>query len=587
MKKPFRALILQALTLIYFVASPVAFAQQLTEAWVKKMATPLIENRVADGLSIGYLEGKNWGIVHLGVANRRQEKANNVTIYELGSISKVMTGLLVADAVVRGQIDLDAAAAVENSAELRLPSRNGQPITWLDLSTHRSGLPRLPANLVPNDPTNPYRDYDSKLAAAFLNGYQPPRTPGEAYEYSNFGVSVLGYLIAENEKKSYEQLLVERIAKPLRMADCTVSLSSDQRKRMATPHERVGTPAAQWTFADLPGAGGVHATIRDMMRFAKAQLTPPSGKLGEAIELAWQQHHAADASGPAMSLGWHLAGDGQTRWHNGQTGGTHTSLFINRELKFAAVVLCNTAVSSEIDQLAMQMVMKAAGQEVNPPLSKRVEQTDQPPKLSPFTAVQFQADTVIVKYQGQQHRWQELNGIATEDVLAAAKKQFSSQWKKRVREDLVEVLWGMGHRPGTTVMLRLHNIKSNQELVVYDAPMTAENREAIRNGQAEEKQAVATDRGNSEVAIDADLRSRLVGRYQLAPDFIFDVQDRDGRLMVGITNQPTQEVFADSPTHWSYRGVKAMLEFKLRKSGPAQSLVLHQNGARQVARRMK
>ena len=251
------------------------------------------------------------------------------------------------------------------------------------------------------------------------------------------------------------------------MTDCTVSLSSDQTKRLATPHDKFGSATSPWTFADLPGAGGIHATMRDMMRFAKAQLTPPSGTLGDAIELAWKQQREADASGPAMGLGWMIAGDGQTRWHNGQTGGSHAALFINRELKCAVVVLCNTAVTNEIDQLAMQLVQKAAGQEVKP-------------------------------------------------------------------------------EPSET-----------------------------------------SDHDSDNLAIDAKLRSRLVGRYQLTPDFIFTVRDRDGHLMVGITNQPTQEVYPDSPTRWSYRGVDATLEFKLTKTGPAKSLVLHQNGAKQTAYRIK
>jgi hypothetical protein len=80
---------------------------------------------------------------------------------------------------------------------------------------------------------------------------------------------------------------------------------------------------------------------------------------------------------------------------------------------------------------------------------------------------------------------------------------------------------------------------------------------------------------------------RLVGRYQLTPNFIFDVKHKDGHLMVGITNQPTQEVFADSPTKWSYRGVKAQLEFHLRAEGPAYALTLHQNGAAQKAKRIR
>jgi serine-type D-Ala-D-Ala carboxypeptidase/endopeptidase len=445
---------------------PIALSQNLTDQFVEKAAGPLVENRVVDGLSVGYIEGKHQGIVHLGSSSRAGKHADDLTVYEIGSISKVFTGLMLADAVVRGEMDLNAAANVANPAGIRLPSRDGRSIKWIDLSTDRAGLPRIPGNLPLTDLTNPYRDYDSKKAAAFLNQYKLPRRPGDSQEYSNLGASVLGYLVAQKAAKSYQQLLRERIAEPLRMTDCTVSLSSDQRKRLATPHDKFGSATPPWTFSDLPGAGGIHATMRDMMRFAKAQLTPPTGKLGDAIELAWKQQCDADASGPAMGLDWMIAGDRQTRWHNGQTGGSHSAIFINRELNCAVVVLCNTA-AFEVDQLAIQLVKKAAGQEVKP-------------------------------------------------------------------------------EPGDT-----------------------------------------SDHDSDKLAIDAKLRLRLVGRYQLAPTFIFTVSDHDGHLMVGITNQATQEVFPDSPTRWSYRGVAATLEFKLTKTGPAKSLILHQNGIKQTARRLE
>jgi hypothetical protein len=354
-------------------------------------------------------------------------------------------------------------------------------------------------------------------------------------------------------------------------------------KRLATPHDKFGSATPPWTFADLPGAGGIHATMRDMMRFAKAQLTPPTGTLGDAIDLAWKQHSEADASGPAMGLGWVIAGDGQTRWHNGQTGGSTSALFINRKLKCAVVVLCNTAVEKEVDQLAMQLMLKAAGLETK---SERGERNNAPPKLSPFTAVRFEDEQVIVAYDGQTYQWLELNGIKVEDIVTSSKKQFGGQWQKRISEDLVELLWGMGHQPGNTVKLRLLDLKTKQDFVVDNAPMTEENRYAIVGNRQQADEAASVERDDDEMAIDAKLRGRLVGRYQLTPNFIFDVQDRDGRLMVGITNQPTQEVYPDSPTRWSYRGVDATLEFKLPKTGPARSLVLHQNGAQQTARRM-
>ncbi len=566
-----------------------ALGQHLTEEWVKKMAAPMVENRIADGLSVGYIEGDKWGIVHLGTSNRAKKKADNLTVYEIGSLSKIFTSLLLADAVVRGDIDLNAAVEVDNQAGIRLPTYESTSIKWIDLSTHRSGLPRLPENLPLTNLTNPYRDYDSLKAAEFLNQYELPRQPGESQEYSNIGGSLLGYLVAEKAGKTYQELLRERIAEPLRMTDCTVSLSKDQRNRLATPHDTFGSPTAFWTSADLPGAGGIYSTMRDMMRFAKAQLTPPTGHIGEAIELAWTQQRDADASGPAMGLGWMIAGDGQTRWHNGQTGGSHSALFINRELECAVVVLCNTALISEVDQLAMQMVLKAAGQDVDPDSGERGKNNSSPPKLSPFTDVQFDEKQVTVTYDGQTYHWLEVNGIKVEDIVDSSKKQFSGKWQKRISEDLVELLWGMGHQPGNMVKLRLQDLSTKQDIVVENAPMTKENRSAVvRNRrQADEAETVKQDDRIDEGTIDAELRGRLVGRYQLNPNFIFDVQDGDGHLMVGITNQPTQEVYPDSPSRWSYRGVEATLEFKLTKTGPAKSLVLHQNGVAQTARRIK
>src|SRR5262249_47921552 len=158
-------------------------SQNLTKEWVEKTASPLVKNKVVDGLSIGYIEGDHFGIVHLGSANEAKKKADFTTVYEIGSISKVFTSLLLADAVARGEIDLSSPAEVVNAAGMRLPSRDGRSIQWIDLSTHRSGLPKLPSNLVVTDLTDPYRDYDSTKAAEFVNKYELPRQPGATQEY--------------------------------------------------------------------------------------------------------------------------------------------------------------------------------------------------------------------------------------------------------------------------------------------------------------------------------------------------------------------------------------------------------------------
>jgi hypothetical protein len=418
--------------------------------------------------------------------------------------------------------------------------------------------------MTPTDLVDPYRDYDSKKAAEFLNQYELPRQPGKSQEYSNFGASVLGYLVAAKAGKTYEQLLRERIAEPLQMTDCTVSLTNDQKERLATPHDKYSSATPLWTFADLPGAGGVHATMRDMMRFAKAQLNPPSGPLGEAIELAWKQHTAADASGPAMGLGWMIAGDGQTRWHNGQNGGSHSAIFINRKLKCAVVVLCNTAATNDVDQLAMRLMQKAAGLEV---------------ELEPSETTDEDSDKLAVD--------------AKLRARLVGRYQLTPDFIFDVQDDDGHLMVGITNQPTQEVFpdsparWSYRGVDATLEFKLpKDGP--AESLVLHQNGIRQIAYRIDdSDKDADKLPIDAKLRRRLAGRYKLAADFIFTVRDRDGHLMVGITNQPTQEVFPDSPTRWSYRGVDATLEFKLPKTGPARSLVLHQNGVEQIARRIK
>ncbi len=563
-------------------------AQKLSDDMVHKAAAPLIDNKVVDGISIGYIQGDRYGTVHLGHTAIGGEEANNNTLYEIGSISKVFTGLLLADAVVRGEITLGTAANVDNSAKLKLPSHDDRSITWLNLSTHRSGLPRLPSNMDATSLTNPYALYDSQKAAEAQADLKLTYSPGQSQEYSNFAVSVLGYLIRENAGKSYQELLQERIAEPLGMSDCTVSPSDEQKQRHATPHDSVGSPTSDWTFADLPGAGGVRASMKDMMRFARAQLKPPKGKFGEAIKLAWKQHTEADDSGAAMGLGWMIMDDVETRWHNGQTGGSHSMLLVNRQKSLAIIVLCNTA-SLHVDPFAFQLMQEATGNELAEASGEELGSDTVAPKISPFTSVGFFKNMVFVGYKGKTFLWQEIDGIPVAQVVAASKKHYGERWKKRIREDLVEVLWKLDHRPSKTVELRLQDFKTKKETVVAKAPMTKANRDLLRREQRQVEKAAAVEKKNAKpnLPIDAEHRARLVGKYKLNPNFIFDVQDHDGHLMVGITNQPTQEVFPDSATHWSYRSVKATLEFKLAKKGPAKSLVLHQNGIKQTAKRMK
>lgn len=223
-------------------------------------------------------------------------------------------------------------------------------------------------------------------------------------------------------------------------------------------------------------------------------------------------------------------------------------------------------------------------------LHQRLGVNDDAPKISPFTEVRFDDERVIVTYEKQEYQWIEVDEIQVESMISAAKWRFGFVWQKRIAEDMVDVLWGMGHRPKETVRLRLKDLKTGEVLEIAEALMTGDNRSAVYWNRSHADEEPANSIGDDETAgdllIDQELLARLTGRYKLTPDFIFDVRDQDGRLMVGVTNQTTQEVFPDSATHWSYRNIDATIEFRFQDSGPPNRLILHQNGMRQTAWRI-
>lgn len=106
--------------------------------------------------------------------------------------------------------------------------------------------------------------------------------------------------------------------------------------------------------------------------------------------------------------------------------------------------------------------------------------TDQiPPKVSPFTQVDFEGGKIVVEFNGTNYEWLGIDDIPVSKVTAFAKKQFRDLWRKRITEDLVEVLWGMGHYPGKTVKLQLRDTQENAETIIAAAPMTHANRQSV------------------------------------------------------------------------------------------------------------
>ena len=193
---------------------------------------------------MGVIEPAGRRVVAYGnLANGDRRTLDGDTIFEIGSISKVFTSLVLADMVSRKEVSLNDPAAKYLPEHVRMPERSGKPITLLDLATHSSGLPHVPSNLSAG--------YSVDNLYEFLCGYELPRDPGSEFEYSNLGAGLLGHLLACRAGTDYESLIRTRITRPLGMLNTGLTLSSSMKQRMATGHNGKLAPAANWNFPAL------------------------------------------------------------------------------------------------------------------------------------------------------------------------------------------------------------------------------------------------------------------------------------------------------------------------------------------------
>ena len=194
------------------------------------------------------------------------------TLFEIGSITKTFTSLLLADMVVKGEVKLDDPISKYLPAGVKAPSRNGREITFLDLATHTSGLPRMPSNIKPADPMNPYKDYTVDKSSNTSTPTSSTSTSARIISIRTSGPGVLGQVLALRAGKDYETLVRERILAPLGMSDTTITLSAGLAERFATPHDDKLKPTSPWDFTGLAGAGAIRSTARDMLKYAAANL---------------------------------------------------------------------------------------------------------------------------------------------------------------------------------------------------------------------------------------------------------------------------------------------------------------------------
>jgi serine-type D-Ala-D-Ala carboxypeptidase/endopeptidase len=345
--------------------------QYIRDVLIKRIDT----DKQSVGIIAGVIDAKGRRIVaHGSLAAGDKRPLDGETVFEIGSITKVFTALLLADMVRRNEVALSDPVTKYLPAEAKIPERNGRAITLEDLAAHVSGLPRMPTNFAPKDPSNPYADYDVDRLMQFLASYTLTRDPGAQYEYSNLGGGLLGTLLARRAGMSYEALVESRITGPLGMKNTRLTLSPEMKARMATGHNGQLAATANWDFpaptSALAGAGGLRSTMNDMLIFLAANMEAMKSSgagaktpLQSAMMSLLANRRPTGNPGLDIALGWHVVktpGGREIVWHNGGTGGFRSYMGFDPANGIGVVMLSNTSTQRGVDDIGIHLLVNKA-----------------------------------------------------------------------------------------------------------------------------------------------------------------------------------------------------------------------------------
>jgi CubicO group peptidase (beta-lactamase class C family) len=266
------------------------------------------------------------------------------TVFEIMSITKVLTSLILADMASRGEVALDDPVEKYMPATVHL-RHVGRPITLLDLATYTSGLPNMPGNLPPDWWASPkaMNDYTTDMLYEFLTSYVPKYEPGTHYEYANLSFGLLGIALARRAGKSYEELLIERVCHPLGLSHTRIALSADMQKHLAQGHDVKLKPAPLWDFPAMPGAGTVRTNAKDLTAFLKACMGRMQTPLNTSLAQLLQTRRPTSLAGTEAGLGWFISSnkDEQIVWKSGLSLGCNTYIGFSTQSRRGALVLSN------------------------------------------------------------------------------------------------------------------------------------------------------------------------------------------------------------------------------------------------------
>ncbi len=339
MQKYIKILIVSLIAITY---SCTKVDQNITDE-VKENIIARVNNEVNTGVVVGVITSRGTSYYSYGVKSiETNEPVDEHTIFEIGSITKTFTGILLADEVVNGELSLDDPLQNLLPEGVTAPISNGESIKLVHLANHTSALPRVPNNFVRTNPENPYADLTEQQVYEFVNSYKLPYDIGTKFLYSNLGMGLLGNILAAKNNTTYEELMLKKIAEPLGLDDTRITLTPEMERRIAKGYN-TGLEVEYYTLPAIAGAGAIRSTAVDMLKYLAANMGIKKTDLYPALELSHKSTGIKEGQ-MTVGLGWLISiveGE-EIIWHDGGTGGFMSFIGFTKDGKKGVVVLTNS-----------------------------------------------------------------------------------------------------------------------------------------------------------------------------------------------------------------------------------------------------
>ena len=336
-------------TILLFAFPFCAEAEDFTDAIHAYLQQYVEAHKANVGIVVGIVDENGSSVVSYGkMDNGTDQDVNGDTLFDIASVTKTFTGLLLQDMIERGDMKLDDPVAKYLPASVKMPTRNGKEITLLHLATHTSGLPGVPDNLDPKRADNPYADYTVEKLYAFLSGYKMTRDPGAKFEYSGLGMRLLGQAIALKAGTNYESLVVDRICRPLKMDSTRITLTPELKARFAQGHNQLGYAVSSMDYGALMGGAALRSTVNDLLKYVSANLGLMPSRLTPLMEKTHVVHFShMMPDNEDTGLAWGITPDLQGRkivCHGGGAPGYRAWVGFDKTRRRGVVILSDFAM---------------------------------------------------------------------------------------------------------------------------------------------------------------------------------------------------------------------------------------------------